>query len=197
MIIKWYTQNYDKSFIHPKLTYMPIGFDLHTPQWLINNSISEKINYMINTRKNSPTNKRICNKIFSDTHFNYSHTERHQLFNLIKNNKHINFLSERKNFDKITQLYNKHNFVLSPRGVGLDCHRTWELFLAGVIVITKTSPLDDMYTKNNLPVVILNNWSELNYNLEDKLKKWYEIYIDKTSIDNIFPKLTFNYWLSK
>ena len=26
--------------------------------------------------------------------------------------------------------YDKYNFVISPRGNGLDCHRTWELFLA-------------------------------------------------------------------
>ena len=31
----------------------------------------------------------------------------------------------------ITKDYNKYNFVISPRGRGLDCHRTWELFLAG------------------------------------------------------------------
>jgi hypothetical protein len=93
-------------------------------------------------------------------------------------------------------LYNKYNFVLSPRGGGLDCHRTWELFLAGAIVITKSSSLDEMYIKNNLPVVILKDWSELNNNLENKLKEWYIEHINKTSIDNIFERLTFKYWLN-
>ena len=54
----------------------------------------------------------------------------------------------------------------------------------------------DMYLKNNLPVVILKNWEELNSNLEKKLKIWYDDHIHKTSIQNIFPKLTFKYWIN-
>lgn len=33
-IIKWYTQNYDRSVIHPKLKHYPIGLDMHTTKWL-------------------------------------------------------------------------------------------------------------------------------------------------------------------
>jgi len=197
MIIKWYTQNYDKSVIHPKLKHFPIGFDLHTPNWLVNNSISEKIKYMIKIRNNCPTDKRISTKILSDTHLSNSHPDRKRLYGLLKNNKHIYFLDNKLSFTEVTMLYNQFNFVLSPRGNGLDCHRTWDLFLAGVIVITKTSSLDDMYIKHNLPVVILKYWCELNENnLETKLNQWYNTYINRTSINNIFPKLTFNYWLN-
>jgi hypothetical protein len=206
MIIKWYTQNFDGSIIHPKLKHFPIGLDLHSPQWLIDDSISSKITFMINTRILSPTSNRIKNKILSDTHNSITHYERVELFNTIKNNNCIDF-STPLSFKEITELYNKYNFVLSPRGGGLDCHRTWELFLAGVIVITKTSSLDEMYTKNNLPVVILKDWSELNgpelnsselneQTLENKLQHWYKEHIDKTSIDNIYERLTFNYWLN-
>lgn len=194
MIMKWYTQNYDGSIKHPKIKPFPIGFDLHSPQWLINNSIASKITFMINTRILSPTNTRIKNKILSDTHNSFTHMERVDLYNMIQNNPNIDF-SPSMSFSAITELYNKYNFVLSPRGGGLDCHRTWELFLAGVIVITKTSSLDEMYTKNNLPVVILKDWNELNDNLDTKLSNWYTEHIDKTTMDNIYPRLTFNYWL--
>jgi len=195
MIIKWYTQNYDKSIIHPKLSHFPIGFDLHTPQWLVNNSISEKIKYMVNTRNMHPVDNRISNKILSDTHLSITHPDRARLYKLLENNKSIHFVDKQKSFTEITNLYNNYNFALSPRGNGLDCHRTWELLLAGVIVITKTSSLDNMYKKHNLPVVILKHWCELNDNLEDKLNEWYKIYIEKTSLENIFPRLTFDYWL--
>ena len=53
-----------------------------------------------------------------------------------------------------------------------------------------------MYIKNNLPVVILNNIDELKDISVDKLNEWYEIHITKTSINNIFPKLTYNYWIN-
>jgi hypothetical protein len=194
MIIKWYTQNYDGSIKHPKLKPFPIGLDLHSQQWLINNSISSKITFMLNIRMLSPTHTRIKNKILSDTHNSYTHMERVNLYNMIQNNSNIDF-SPSMSFSAITELYNKYNFVLSPRGGGIDCHRTWELFMAGVIVITKTSSLDEMYTKNNLPVVILKDWNELNENLDTKLQQWYTEHIDKTTTDNIYPRLTFNYWL--
>jgi len=195
-IIKWYTQNYDKSIIHSKLNHYPIGFDLHTRRWLIDNSIQKKIDFMVKCRMKSPTNKRISNKIFSDTHHSISHPERRQLYDLIKNNKIIDLSPIRKSFTEITKVYNKYNFVFSPRGAGLDCHRTWELFLAGVIIITKTSSLDDMFINNNLPVVILKEWGELKNVTENKLNEWYETHNHKTNINNIFPKLMYDYWIN-
>ena len=101
----------------------------------------------------------------------------------------------KKSFVEITKDYNKYNFVLSPRGNGLDCHRTWELFLAGVIVILKTSSLDEIYTNNNLPVVILQDYEELKDITEDTLQKWYKTHNDKTDVNNIFPRLKYDYWI--
>jgi len=194
-IKKWYTQNYDKSIIHPKLCHYPIGFDLHTTRWLPSNSISEKIKFMIDCRNKSHVNKRISNKIFSDTHHSITHPIRREIHKIIKKNPIFELTKKRKSFIDITKNYNKYNFVLSPRGNGVDCHRTWELFLAGVIVITITSTLDEMYINNNLPVVILQNIDELNSITADKLNEWYKININKTDINNIFPKLTYNYWI--
>ena len=194
-IKKWYTQNYDKSIINAKLGYYPIGFDLHTNRWLINNSISEKIKFMIDCRNKYHVDKRISNKIFSDTHHSFSHPIRFEIYNIIKSNPNFELSKRRKSFIDITKDYNKYNFVMSPRGNGLDCHRTWELFLAGVIVITMTSTLDDMFINNNLPVVILHELDELKNITKDKLNEWYKININKTDINNIFPKLTYNYWI--
>ena len=39
-IKKWYTQNYDRTIIHPKLNHYPIGLDLHS--YLNNNNNLEK-----------------------------------------------------------------------------------------------------------------------------------------------------------
>jgi hypothetical protein len=195
-IMSWYTQNYDGSIVHKKLKHIPIGMDLHTSQWLINNSIYNKIMYLIEKRK-EPVNK-IKNRIFLDAHLSVTHPERLELFNLIKNNKHINYLREHVTIQNITNMYNKYQFVISPRGNGIDCHRTWELFLAGCIVITKTSSLDYMFISNDLPVVILNDWSELICDdLDKKLEIWYQKYISFTSMDHIYPKMSFDYWIYK
>jgi hypothetical protein len=192
-ISKWLTQNYDKTLTNEKLGYMPIGFDFHTPKWLINNKPEAKTEFMLETRGAAPP--KIKDKIFLDAHLTGSSLEREVLYATVRNNPSVICLKSQVPFTDITKIYNMYQFVLSPHGRGFDCHRTWELFLAGCIVIVKSSPLDDMFIKNKLPVVILKNWAELNMNLDQKLKQWYTEYVDLTNIETILPKLQFMYWL--
>lgn len=192
----WYTQNYDRSIIHNKLKYIPIGLDLHTNKWLINNSIDQKLEYMENSRLHIIKENNIL-QIFCDAHLNITNKERMILYYQLKYNTNIVFLNKLVPFKEITQKYNKYHFALSPIGNGIDCHRTWELFLAGVIVIMKSTSLDNMFIDNNLPVVIINEWNELNHDLENKLKVWHDKYYPMTSIENIYPKFSYTYWISK
>jgi hypothetical protein len=190
-ITKWLTQNYDKTIIHPKLDYFPIGLDLHTKRWLINNSVTEKINFIKNIRKNDKDKS----KIFCDGHIHITSNDRKIMYETLKKNSIITFLEKKVSYQKITELYNSYHFVLSPRGNGVDCHRTWELFLLGCIVITKTSSLDDLWIKHNLPVVILQDWNELNSNLDEKLQQWFKKYISFTEKEHILNKFNYEYWL--
>jgi len=178
-ILSWHTQNYDKSILHEKLKPIPIGFDLHTHPF-------NKIGYMIHCRNNG--NRRM--KILCDAHHTISHPERLSMYHTLKENNWIDF-SKKVSIMEIYPLYNQYHFALSPRGNGIDCHRTWELLFAGVIVITKTSTLDDMY--HDLPVVILKDWNELNDS--EQLKEWYELHIHKTSMEYIAKRLTFDHWI--
>ena len=192
-ILKWLTQNYDKTTTHEKFGYMPIGFDFHTPKWLINNSSTAKIEFMLECRR--AASPKITDKVFLDAHLTGSSLERETLKATVRNNPAVICLKSQVPFTDITKIYNIYQFVLSPPGRGFDCHRTWELLLAGCIVIVKSSPLDDMFIKNKLPVVILKNWAELNENLDQKLNQWYNDLIDLTKPEHILPKLQFMYWL--
>lgn len=196
-ITRWYTQNYDHSIVHPKLGHYPIGLDLHTPRWLPGGSVNAKLELMTCCRKASPSSERIRHKIFSDTHNTPTHPVRKEIYDIIRDNPLFELSQGSKPFPEITREYNKYNFVLSPRGNGIDTHRTWELFLAGVIVITFTSPLDEMLEKNNLPVVILNNINDLSRITKDDLDEWYHANVDKTKDTNILPKMTYDYWLKR
>ena len=204
-IIKWYTQNYDGSLVHPKLKYYPIGLDMHTKKWLnisyfdkfrsdetIRNN---KFNYYMSIRNNKINKK---NRIFCDSHLSLSHPRRKEMYQILKNNKMVDFLNEKVDHLEIMKKYSEYRFVLSPRGNGLDCHRTWEVFLLGSIVITETSSLDDMYIKNNLPVIILKNFNDLNrINCVDSLNDLYTKYKNKCSKDNILEKFNPEYWVKE
>jgi len=65
-----------------------------------------------------------------------------------------------------------HHFVLSPRGNGLDCYRTWEALALGVIPIVKRNgPFDRMY--ENMPVLLVNRWEDVTLDLlMCTLKEW-------------------------
>jgi hypothetical protein len=198
-ILKWYSQNYDKIINHPKLTYMPIGFDLHSQHLVrsISNNINEGIQSLVELRRQSPIENRIKHNIFCDAHLSITHIERKYMFKLLRKNKHIDFTFNKVSFFENAKKYNQYRFVLSPRGNGVDCHRTWELFLAGVIVITKTSSLDEMFIKHELPVVILKDWEQLNVEkIEEQLDTWYNEHKHKTDLEHIMPRLTFSYWLN-
>jgi hypothetical protein len=53
----------------------------------------------------------------------------------------------------------RHRFVLSPRGNGLDAHRTWEALLVGTVPVVRSSALNPLYAR--LPVLIVRDWAEL------------------------------------
>ena len=82
----------------------------------------------------------------------------------------------------------EHMFVLSPRGNGLDCHRTWEiLMMRRVPIIKKEGQLETLY--KDMPVLFVDNWSDIyNMNLKEIFKTF--------SFDNQ-KYLEFDFWKSK
>lgn len=81
----------------------------------------------------------------------------------------------------------EHKFVLSPRGNGLDCHRTWEiLMMKRVPVIKREGSLESIY--KNMPVLFIDEWSDLNDIDFDKV--YNEYFFDNQEY------LEVDYWLS-
>jgi hypothetical protein len=84
-----------------------------------------------------------------------------------------------------------NGLVLCPEGNGVDTHRFWEtLYMGGIPVVTKNPMMEFFY--NNLPVIQLNDWSEL----EDRLlieEQWLET----TSRSFDFSIMSSAYWIKK
>lgn len=187
-MIAWFSQNIDRIG-HPKLKHLPIGLanqiHLHGDITVVSKCIK---------KYNIPSLER---KKLLYLNFMLSHPERSHVANLFKKAKFCTIKS-----DHVAHIYNagekpqdylkdlaEHCYVLSPRGHGLDCHRTWEALLMGCIPIVRSSTLDPLY--ENLPVLIINQWEEVT---EEFLYQKYSEIINKTY--NL-EKLYAPYWLNQ
>lgn len=96
---------------------------------------------------------------------------------------------------EISRIYKRNRqypFWLSPRGNGLDCHRTWEALYLDIIPIVWNSSLSILY--EDLPVLIINDHRELT---ETFLRQQFrEISQKKLSKKKIYryEKLRHAYW---
>ena len=85
--------------------------------------------------------------------------QRKLVANILKNVEYADTIVERVSRQQIWQLYAQYEFVVSPPGNGLDCHRTWEVLALGSIPIVMTSRFDALFAQ--LPVIIVSDWHEL------------------------------------
>lgn len=89
----------------------------------------------------------------------------------------------------------RYPFWLSPRGGGIDCHRTWEALYLDTIPIVWNSSLNALY--EDLPVVIIDDHRTLTEKfLRQKLKEIVEhkLITSKSSIIYKYEKLRNAYW---
>ena len=196
-LLKWFAQNTQIQNYY-KIIQLPIGLDYHTisnnpkHQWKLPNEnhlpkFQEKILQEIKI-SSIPFFERI-NKIY----VNFS------TGNDRFNDRAISLKSIPTNLMVINQTFTprtinwnniiKYAFVLSPFGNGMDCHRTWESLCLGSIPIIKAPNFKALF--KDLPVLIVNNWSEIT---EDLLNTTI---INFKSKSFNYEKLTLEYWKNK
>jgi len=197
-ITRWYTQNYSKNEFE-KIKNYPIGFDLHTPRskiwsrFIFTNDISSVLDKIKNFKRFEGERKL---NIFSDAHLNQSPkfgNQRARMKEILGKSKNMHFLGSRVGIDKLWSYYNQYQFVISPHGNGLDCHRTWEIIYMGAIAIVKSSSLDPLY--KDLPVVIVQDWRECQD--INNLIKWKQEHFHKTNKEYLEPFFKYDYWLQR
>ncbi len=70
----------------------------------------------------------------------------------------------------------------------------WESILFENIVIVQTDPLDEIYKKHKFPVIMVEEFKDIN---ESMLRYWYNQYKDIVAVNNeeTFAKLQMDYWI--
>lgn len=180
-IISWFGINPEvKINIYNKLNIIPIGVS----QLKEIDKQKEEINNLFSTLRNTAIKNKLLYLNFTDS----SHEERAYVRSLFQD-KSFCTNAKQKEFNEYLKEMAQHKFVLSPRGIGLDCYRTWESLLVGSIPIVKTSYLDPVY--QDLPVVIINDWQEVTKEFLEQ--KYIEISSKKYNLE----KLYIGYWIKQ
>lgn len=191
LIIHWFSQNAD--FIHDKITKIPIGLDYHTlltskthQSWGDNNTPLEQEEHLLSIASLNIKKKLECygNYRCSVLCRKYTNDRIESINEIPEDLIYYEPQFSLRIMSWIKQLH--YQFVVSPHGNGLDCHRTYEALALGCYPIVKTSPLDPLF--NDLPVLIVNKWSDVSLELLDKTSREF-----KNKNFNM-EKMTLEYW---
>ena len=163
---KQYSQNC--LFTDEKLESIPIG---------IENRMWFNHNILHNIRKRTDIKKT------KNIYFLFSlqtHPSRNLCYNILKDKLILNNkLSKEEYFIELK----KHKYAICPRGNGLDTHRLWECFYLDVIPIMLK---EDSVNIDNLPIIYLEKWSDLDISKLDNLIKFSKIKFSKITMSYYF-----------
>lgn len=175
-LVKWYAQN--NEYIHHKIISIPIGLE---DRWRHNNGILRDFKHL---RVNSL--ERVPRILYGFTVAN-NESKRAPALAALKSSKIADeFIGSSRRYRKELSRY---MFVASPPGNGIDCHRTWEALYLGAIPVVVTRKFHEQFI--DLPVLMVNDWSELANYEESDLKGIYEKQVMK--LDNL-EYIWFDFW---
>ena len=210
-ISHWYTQNYDGSIVSQKISPIPIGIDFHMlsekPIWgesVCSPQQQEQLLQSISAEL-PPRRDRVLGVYvdfpwkqgFGLRHYRRFHPLvgarsrelRRAVARKLQGNENVFFQNDPLPRTEMWRTRGNYAFVLSPHGMGLDCHRTWEALALSHIVLVPSSSLDSLYA--GLPVVTLNDWNEIS---SSNLKKWLLQFQENSGVHE---KLTSSYWIAR
>jgi hypothetical protein len=128
--------------------------------------------------------------IFSSFSSKTNPRHRKKLIKKIKQSEH-DFSGSSLSLEKYVLEVRRSFFVLSPKGNGLDCHRTWEAVYLGAIPIIPQNVLPQSLIQD-LPIWEIQDWDEaLQASNEELLQKYHSLK-SKPLDHSLFP-----YWAEK
>jgi hypothetical protein len=97
-------------------------------------------------------------------------------------------------FEGYLRQISKSYFCISPKGNGIDCHRTWEsLYLQCIPIVTKSQVAEE---HKDMPIIVLDDWSEfknIKFDKELYTKIWNNFDVCSLHMDNYLKRLKSKY----
>jgi hypothetical protein len=167
-----------------KIEAMPIGVPSFSHDPIIGN-----IDKIVQKNSEDKAIRNMCYMGFRDSTF---HTERSHVRNKFGGLSWCTASSydrtETGYSNYLDCIYN-HNFVLCPRGNGIDTHRIWEtLYLRSIPIVKKCTAMSYF---NELPILWINDWNEISLEF---LQRNYELIHSK---EYNMEKTTISYYVKK
>lgn len=179
-IIRWFGQNV--KFNHEKITPTPIG---------LTNTFCNHLGTLSEFRKIIRETKLDEKKNAMTYGFSLiSHAERLAIHTTLFQHKNAHEIGRRSQSEYFREI-SKYKFIVSPEGNGADCHRTWEAMYLHVVPIVKRSCFTEYFKSLGLPMLLVDDWKELESFDELFLAKKYEEL--KSGFDQ--TALYMSYWL--
>lgn len=156
-LIAWFGQNVIDA-THSKIHPIPIGI---TNRYNFNGEAS----IYFNAIKRAKNQKKYPKQVLAYWNMNISTSpnERRKSYEHFSSKSFCLTIHHPIPFKNYVRNLLKSHFIVSPRGSGLDCHRTWEALYFGAIPIVKHSGIDELFL--DLPVLLIDNWSEISQEL--------------------------------
>lgn len=180
-IIRWYGINVLVS--DPKVIPIPLG--ISNAHYFVCGIISI-------FKKVISTKVPKKNQIFYAFTISTNPTERQAALDEIKKNKHSVTLQEWRGFNAYLHKINNYKFVLSPPGSSVEGHRTWDTLYIGGVPIVKSSITTDYFKKVGLPILVLQDWSELQNFTEANIATTYTTLKDSENTEPLYIEYWFN-----
>lgn len=195
-LVAWFAQNLEID--HPKIHSMPLGLDYHTlstetategnHDWGHRLSALEQEQQLAATGFDAGSFAEKTPRAFCNWHFAADRGNRQDCLRQAHADAVVyqeKFLPRHLSWQENA----KFAFTLSPFGVGLDCHRTWEAMVLGTVPIVFSSPIDPLF--EHLPVVIVHDWREVtSQRLVEEQRRIAEQKFD-------FSRMELNCWVAR
>ena len=152
-LVAWFAQNV--AMAHPKLFPLPIGvyYSGQKPSM-----VADKVRKLVQSRCTvAPTLD-----VFAAWQSSTNPLVRKPLWNTVLGwpPSQVTVLDAKVDLKEFFgSLLPNHRMVLSPRGNGVDCFRTWETLYSGRVPVVVSSHLDPLFAQ--LPVIILPSWDNV------------------------------------
>ncbi len=181
-LLHWYGINVEHNDV--KITPIPLGIE--NKHYYVC-GIPAVFNYV----KNKKLTK--LDKIFYGFTISTNPTERGPALEIIKSHPNSETLSSWRGFFPYLLNLNKYKLVLSPPGSCEEGHRTWDTMYIGGVPIVKSSPTTEYFKQVGVPLIVINDWEELNELNDNTIASVY-----KEVVSAFNPKtLTLDYWTNK